>query len=336
MKRKTIVQLVCVSASLAALLWLLGRIGWGTIGHALGKVGWKGLTALMVLGWIESFTDGTALWVVMGQRLRYGFGISVNAAGSMLNLILPWESGEVLKGTLLRGQFGTPSAVSGTILWNYIFKISRPAVSLTAALCAWVFSSGTDGFHMGIILTANLLSFLPYLVLRVLVRYGAAAGLVRVLGILPALRRHSGHWIESARTIDHEVKQFWHERPTDYLKVFGLQLVARATGWASIYVALNALGMECSFGQASLLYATVNVTDYIVAVLPARVGVSEGTSYFIFKFLGLDPATGVIMYVVLRIRTILANGLLTPAAFFSWEAPAERTQRTHEDAEPGE
>ena len=336
MKRKTIIQLVCVSASLAALLWLLGRIGWGTIGHALGQVGWKGLTALMVLGWIESFTDGTALWVVMGQRLRYGFGIAVNAAGSMLNLILPWESGEVLKGTLLRGQFGTPSAVSGTILWNYIFKISRPAVSLTAAVCAWAFSSGTDGFRLGIILTANLLSFLPYLVLRVLIRYGAAAGLVRVLGIVPVLRRHSGHWIESARTIDREVKQFWHERPTDYLKVFGLQLVARATGWASIYVALNALGMECGFGQASLLYATVNVADYIVAVLPARVGVSEGTSYFIFKFLGLAPATGVIMYVVLRIRTILANGLLTPAAFFRWETPAERTQRTDEDTEPGQ
>ena len=327
MKRKTLVQLVCVSTSLAALLWLLDRIGWGTIGHALGKVGWKGLTVLMVLGWIESFTDGTALWVVMGQRLRYGFGIAVNAAGSMLNLILPWESGEVLKGTLLRGQFGTPSAVSGTILWNYIFKISRPAVSLTATLFAWAFSLGIDGFHMGIILTANLLSFLPYLVLRVLIRYGAAAGLVRVLGILPVLRRHSGHWIESARTIDHEVKQFWHDRPTDYLKVFGLQLVARATGWASIYVALNALGMECSFGQASLLYATVNVVDYIVAVLPARVGVSEGTSYFIFKFLGLNPATGVIMYVVLRIRTILANGLLTPAAFFNWKAPTSNRDR---------
>jgi len=335
MKRKTMVQLVSVSASMAALLWLLGRIGWGTIGHALGRVGWKGLTALMALGWMESFADGTALWVVMGQRLRYGFGIAVNAAGSMLNLILPWESGEVLKGTLLRGQFGTPSAVSGTILWNYIFKVSRPAVSLTAALCAWAFSPGTDGFHMGIILTANLLSFLPYGALRLLIRYGAAAGLVRVLGIVPVLRRHSGHWIESARIIDHEVKQFWHERPADYLKVFGLQLMARATGWASIYVALNALGMECSFGQASLLYATVNVADYIVAVLPARVGVSEGTSYFIFKFLGLAPATGVIMYVVLRIRTILANGLLTPAAFFNWKSPAarvidpprERTQR---------
>jgi hypothetical protein len=321
MKRKTIVQLVCVSASLAALLWLLGRIGWGNIGHALERVGWTGLAALMLLAWGESFTDGTALWVVMGKRLRYGFGIAVNAAGSMLNLILPWESGEVLKGTLLRGQFGTQSAVSGTILWNYIFKISRPAVSLSAALCGWAFARGGQDLHIGIVLAANLLSFLPYLVLRAFIRYGAAAGLVRILGIIPVLRRHSAHWIESARNIDREVKQYWHERPRDYLKVFGLQLVARTTGWASIYVAINALGVDYDFGQASLLYATINVADYIVAVLPARVGVSEGTSYFIFKFLGLDPATGVIMYVVLRIRTILANGFLTPAAFFNWKAP---------------
>ena len=52
---------------------------------------------------------------------------------------------------------------------------------------------------------------------------------------------------------------------------------------------------------------------------------------FIFKFLGLDPATGVIMYVVLRIRTILANGLLTPAAFFNWKAPSTTTM-----SQPGE
>jgi hypothetical protein len=33
------------------------------------------------------------------------------------------------------------------------------------------------------------------------------------------------------------------------------------------------------------------------------------------------------MYVVLRIRTILANGLLTPAAFFNWSSPAGSDER---------
>jgi hypothetical protein len=324
-RRKTIVQLVCVAAALAALLWLLGRIGWSSIGKALAQVGWTGLAVLMTLGWIESFSDGTALWVVMGQRLRYGFGIAVNAAGSMLNLVLPWESGEVLKGTLLRGEFGTMSAVSGTIVWNYIFKISRPAVSLAAALCAWALASQRS--YMGLVLVANLLAFLPYLVLRFVIRLGPAAGLLRILRMIPVLRRQPAHWIDVAQTIDHEIKHFWRERPWDYLKVFGLQILARSTGWASIYAALNALGMDCDFATSALLYAAINVADYLVAVLPARVGVSEGSAYFIFKLLGFDPTVGVIMYVVFRIRGILTNGLLAPAAFFHWDSPAEKAER---------
>lgn len=325
MRRKTIVQLVCVAAALAALLWLLGRIGWSSIGKALAQVGWSGLVVLMTLGWIESFSDGTALWVVMGQRLRYGFGIAVNAAGSMLNLVLPWESGEVLKGTLLRGEFGTMSAVSGTIVWNYIFKISRPAVSLAAALCAWALASQRS--YMGLVLVANVLAFLPYVVLRMVIRLGPAAGLLRILRMIPVLRRQPAHWIDVAQTIDHEIKHFWRERPRDYLKIFGLQILARGTGWASIYAALNALGMDCDFATSALLYATINVADYLVAVLPARVGVSEGSAYFIFKLLGFDPTMGVIMYVVFRIRGILTNGLLAPAAFFHWDSPAEKTER---------
>ncbi len=139
MKRKTVIQLLCVSASAAILLWLLGRVGRRSVGHALGKIGWKGLTALMP-GWIESLTDAAALWV----------------------------------------------------------------------MC------------------------LLYLAVHLLIRHGAARGITRMFGILPMLRRHSGHWLESAHTIDYNIKQFWHDRPGDYLKVFGFQAAARVAGWASI------------------------------------------------------------------------------------------------------
>jgi hypothetical protein len=316
---KTLVQLVCVTASLVGLAWLLGRIGWVTVGGALGRVGWPALAILMLLAWVETVTDGAALWVVMGQRLRLGFAVTVNAAGSMLNLILPWESGEVLKGTLLHGQFGTQPAVSGTIIWNYVFKISRPTLSMAAAVCACVLCRETDGFHLGVILAANALAFVPYLGLRLLVRYGAAAGFLRILAFVPVLRRHPGHWVEVARLIDREVKLFWRERPVAYLKVFFLQIIARMTGWASYAVALRALGAHYSFGQVALAYATLNVAEYVVAVLPARVGVSEGSFFFLFKFLGLDPVLGVVMGVILRVRSIVTNGVLTPFAFLDWK-----------------
>jgi hypothetical protein len=138
---------------------------------------------------------------------------------------------------------------------------------------------------------------------------------LRVLDLIPILRRHPARWSEVARQIDREVKLFWHERPAAYLKVFFLQMVARTAGWASYAVALRALGARYSFGQVALAYATLNVAEFVTAVLPARVGVSEGSSFFLFQFLGLDPVLGVIMAVILRVRTLVANGLITPFAF---------------------
>ena len=38
MRRKTLIHLVCVTASLVGLAWLLGRIGWATVGSAIQRV----------------------------------------------------------------------------------------------------------------------------------------------------------------------------------------------------------------------------------------------------------------------------------------------------------
>jgi hypothetical protein len=319
LRMKKVIQLVSVAAALAALLWLLSRIGWSTIGNAIGRVGLPGALVLCSLSLAETILDGAALCTVVGTRLSLVFNVLVNSAGSTLNLILPWESGEVLKTGLLRSQLGSGSAISGTIIWNYIFKFSRPVVSGLTALLALVLCRNTSSSTMAIICVANALAFLPYILLKVLIHYGAAEGLFKVLKLIPGLRRHPAHWVEMARKIDQEVRQFWRERPGDYIKVFVYQAFARTTGWLSIYAGFKFVGLPYGFADATLVYATMNVAEYVIAMLPARVGVSEGTAFFAFKFLGLEPASGVILYVVLRIRTIFVNGVLTPFAFLNWK-----------------
>jgi len=316
------IQLASVAVAIGVLLWLLNRIGWSKIAEAVRSVGWGGALLLGAIAVAESVCDGAALWTIVGGDLRLGFAVVVNCAGSVLNLILPWESGEVLKGGLLRNYFGTQTAVSGTVIWNYLFKISRPVVSGLAALTAWLLCRDVKHETIAMILVANLLAFSPYLVLRLAIRYGAAKGFLKILRLIPGLRRHPDHWVTMAHQIDHQIRQFWHERPADYLKVLGLQAIARTTGWVSIYAAFRLVGLPYTFAQATLIYATMNVAEYVIAIFPARVGVSEGTAFFAFKFLGLNPSMGVIVYVILRLRTVAANGLLAPLAFLDW-----RTQK---------
>jgi hypothetical protein len=316
---KKVVQIVSVVAAIAVLLWLLDRIGWSTIVGAIRRVGFAGAAVLCSLALAETILDGAALCAIVGPRLRLVFAVVVNSAGSTLNLILPWESGEILKTALLHTQFGSQDSLSGTIIWNYIFKLSRPAVSAMTAVLAWVLCRQASGTTIVIVCAANVCAFLPYLVLRILVQYGAAEGLMKILRLIPGVRRHPSHWLDLARNIDREVRQFWQTRRSDYIKVFVYQAIARMTGWIGIYAGFKLVGLPYGFAEATLVYATMNVAEYVIAILPARVGVSEGTAFFVFKFLGLDPTLGLILYVVLRVRTVFTNGLLTPFAFLSWK-----------------
>jgi len=137
---------------------------------------------------------------------------------------------------------------------------------------------------------------------------------VKVLKMIPGIRRHPGHWVDLARNIDHEVRRFWQERPAAYLKVFVYQAIARMTGWFR-HLCWFQVRSGCLMGSRRRLLSTATMksfAEYVIAILPARVGVSEETAFFAFKFLGLDPTLGLILYVVLRVRTVFVNGLLTP------------------------
>jgi hypothetical protein len=320
--RKRVIQLTAVVLAIGVLIWLLDRIGWPTITAALHSIGVKGALLLGAIALTESALDGAALWTIAGPSLRFGFVVAVNCAGSVLNLVLPWESGEVLKGGLLGTHFRSENAISATVIWNYVFKISRPVVSALAAIIAWILCPYLGHGTMAVIVLANIAAFLPYAALRFVIRLGAAAGFLRILRFIPGIRRHPSHWIDLARNIDLQIQGFWRDRPSDYMRVFTFQALARTTGWASIYACFRLLHLPYTFGQATLLYAAMNVTDYLVAVLPARVGVSESAAFFVFRLLGMEPSMGVIIFLILRLRTIAANGLIAPLAFLDWRPRA--------------
>ena len=312
---KTALQLVAVAVALAMLLSLLHRIGWATIANAFSRIGWGSAALLVLFGVAEVTCDALALRVIAGPSLRVGNAVALNAASGMTNLILPWESGEVLKVALLRDSVRSSHAVSSTIIWNYIFKVTRPTLSMAAALVAVLLCRTTPIKTLGVVVLANLLAFVPYLLLRFAIRFGATEKVVKLMRHLPYLRRSPEHWAELARTIDTQVRAFWRERPWAYVQVFALQLVARTTGWLNLYVGCRALGLPYGIETAALLYATLNVAEYIIALMPARVGVSEGTAFFVFKYYGLDAPMGLVLSTFLRVRNIALSFLIAPFAF---------------------
>ena len=313
-RRARIVQLVFFLAALIVLFWLLNRIGWSSIGQALMRVGLSGAVILLALGFGETILDTFAATIAIGQR-QWVNVLFANSAGSVLNQILPFDLGEVVKGGLMHRMFPSEKTIAGTIVWNYVFKISRPLVTLTAAVIGIVGAPEVDTKVRYLILAGAFASFLPYLVLRLVLRKGAAVMIVRLLRFVRILHRDPERILAKALAVDATVAGFWSERRRAFIAMLFLQIGARLLSWANLFATLRLIGLPIGITKCALLYAAMNTADLIITVIPARLGLSEGAAFGIFKLCGLPPQTGVIMYVVFRLKGLVTAGTLAPFAF---------------------
>ena len=153
---------------------------------------------------------------------------------------------------------------------NYALKIARPAVLLLAALVGLLGETEIDLHLRQLIVLAAVLSFLPYLLLRVVVHRGAVGAVMRIAGKLPLLRRASAGLLSRslARDVDGEVRQFWRQHRADWMLVLLFQCVGRIAGCLTVYIALHALGLDYSLSRAALIYAAISVADSWSACRP--------------------------------------------------------------------
>lgn len=333
MTRGRLFQLASFLGAVGLFVWLLGRIGWSNIGRTLAHVGWRGAIVVGALGAAESICDGVALAVALGNRTRAVGVIAFNSIGGALNQLLPFDLGEVAKIGLMHRAYPQNNTISGTVVWNYVFKISRPLVTLIAAVIGYVAYGQAPASFRRVVVLAAVLGFIPYLVFRLVLRRGGATFLVRIINWArqaPLLRRlpipPSERLLNAAANIDEAALGFWDRRRAAFMVILLLQLVARTSSWISLAAALTfVVGHAPGFAQTALLYAAINSAEFVITVLPSRLGIAEFAAFGVFKVCGLDPAIGVVTYLVLRIKSLATNGALSPlalVAFATRPAPA--------------
>jgi len=314
--RGRILKIIITLLALAGLLWLLDHIGWHVVGRHISYLGWQGVAVLLVLGFMECLFDAAALRAATGEKIGLLKVFSFSQAGAFVNTFIPWEAGEVLKSRLLYNHVSTSAAISGTVVWNYVFKLSKPVAALTAAGTSWIFVESEHRPLALIIIVASLIAFIPYGAWRFVLYLGPASFIIRFATRLRLIgKRDPEALVRSAEEIDATVRNFWDNNRTGYIKVFLYQYLARITAWITLFVALYyiAPGEGFSFVFCGMIYAGFSVMSYLVLLLPTRLGTTEGAGYVLFMLLHLDPALGLITQLVLRLKAIAT--FVIPSAF---------------------
>lgn len=298
---------------LTLLGYLLHRTGWRQLGDALEKLGLEGAIVLGIIGFAENSLDGAALYRALLGHVGLGWALASNNIGALVNLAVPLEAGEVFKAMMLRQRSKESRVLSGLVIWNYVWRVSRPSAGLVTCLLAFMWGASFGALEQ-LVFVAAMAAFVPYLLLRLVVRGGKPAErLMRLASRIPVLRRSASRRLSGATKLDGEVHRFWGEHRRAFVTVFIMQFAARAAAIVAWVGTLGYMGLALPLHQALLIYVALSgASDLILALLPAKVGLNEAAALVMFQLFGLDPAAGLLAGVMVRMRTFGAQLLFGP------------------------
>ena len=303
-----VLRVLFVAASLALLYYLLHRVGWARISEYSVRLGWSGAVLILGLGYLHSFLGGLALRKSITEEVSFLYVHVTNQAGGVVNRLVPWDAGEILKVTLLSQRTSSKAAISGTIVWNYVMKLSKPIATLLSSTIAWMFGSPEMSDLALWMMLASVISFAPYIIFRLLVHFGLANMVTRLLRLLRVIRKDPQKTIEKAKEIDTVVRTFSKTHRWAYFQILFLQFAGFFVSWVIVYAVLRFLGYEYDFATTGLIWTGFAVMAYLVGLLPSRLGTTEASGWVLFELLGLDPAVGLMVQCILTLRTIVVSG----------------------------
>ena len=312
---RAVLRIALPLVGLGILYLLLDHVGWAQIGTAFRKIGLPIGLGLVALSMAELSLDSNAMRRAMMNNVSLGWTIISNASGALVNMTIPFEAGEVVKGAMLRRRSTDSRVLSGLVVWNYIFRLSKPVLVTVCFITAVALGTQFSARARWIVLGGVCFAYFPYTALRILIRLRPAERGARLLTKLPGLRKSAPRWIGAAATLDTQVHRFYDSHPGIYAEIFFLQVAARCCNVVALWVISHPLGLPTNISSVLFLYAAMAASDYVVLLVPARIGVSEGATFFLFQLLGLDPALGLIIGVASRLRAITGLAPFALAAY---------------------
>jgi putative membrane protein len=309
-QRTKLVLQIAEKAFLVGGLGLLGflilELGPSTVFTNLRVVGWgifliigqEGLAYLAnTLGWLAAFPRPR-------PAIPFRQLLAARIAGDAVNYVTPTATlgGEFVRTRFLNGQArGTALVASVTVakLCQTIGQIVFVVVGLTVIVDETPLPPPIRHALM-----AGLSAFSALVMVLVIAqRRGMFAPLLRVAQRLrlsaraPELTRQLQH-------LDEEIARIHGDASgAVFLSVMGF-LAGWACGVVEIYLILWFLGVPVDVQRALTIEVLSVAIDGMLFFVPAKVGTQEGGKVLIFTILGLDPAKGLALGILRRIREL--------------------------------
>ncbi len=277
--------------------YVVRRTGVAEILESIQRVGW-GLTAILVLAGLR-FMLRAACWrlcMTPGTNLTFGQALRAFLAGDAIGSVTPLGllASEPTKIFLARRHLATRESVASLAVENLIYAAS--VVAMVAVGLAVVLAT--------VPLTTTWRWWMVAALLGALAAGSVALRLLR--GTWDASRGARPRWRERLAGVRLAVVGFSAGHPGRLWRAFALDLVFHLLAVLEVFLTLQWLLGDRSptLAQAIAFEALNRVVTVVFKFVPFRIGVDEALSGAVAPLLAVNPAAGVSLAVVRKVRSL--------------------------------
>jgi hypothetical protein len=310
-RRRTVLNLALAALGAVLLIITVRRVGWSAVQEIVSGIGWWMLPVL-ALG-LTRFAARARAWQVCegGSRLPFLRALQATLAADALGNLTPLGllASEPAKVYFVKGRLTTLDAVSSVAAENAFYMASVLAMIGAGAL---VFFEYAD-------LSAPLQLAAQGVLVAVMV--GALGGLWvarRQPAILSRLARSVARWSGRGETAPDRLREL--EVHFYAILRWPIGRIAHAFLWegvfhlaavAEVFLVLRVLpsARPITLLDAFVLETAGRLIVVAFKFVPYRLGVDEAGTALVARALALDPALGVALALVRRVRILVLNAV---------------------------
>ncbi len=314
-------------AGLCLAAWLLHATGFGHVMALLGRVGWLGLCAVIVVHLVQvaaSAAGWRSISASAGRRPAPAAYVVLRLVREAVNNLLPVAQvgGPVVGARLLQGGGMALAAAIATTVADLTLEMVTQILFTLLGLALLLLTVGGDGVA-------------GYVVAGLAAATCVAAGFVGAqwfgLGhVLEAGLLRLGSrlgWGGTAQVQGlHNALLTCYARPRAVLEGATWHMASWLLGGVEVCVALHMLGHDVDYAAGLVIESLGQALKAAGFAVPGALGVQEGGYIVVCGLFGLSPEVGIALSLVKRLREVTL-GLPALAAWYGIERRRPRARR---------
>jgi hypothetical protein len=309
--RRTLLHLTLAGLGAILLLATVRRVGWSEVQGSLTAIGWW-MVVVIALGGLR-FGARARAWLVCarGSGLTFRQAFAATLAGDALGNLTPFGllASEPAKVYFVRGDVDTVPAVSAVAAENAFYMASVLVMIGAGALAFFGRANLSDTLRIAA--QAVLLAVMAAAVAGVWIARRQPAILSRVARAIVA-------WTGRGRTAPERLREI--EIHFYAVLRWPVGRIARTALWealfhlasvAEVFLVLRVLSPDqpATIVDAFVLETAGRLVIVAFKMIPYRLGVDEAGAALVARALALDPALGVALALLRRIRILFWNAI---------------------------